>query len=218
MALLVTAASVQDSVAGQALIEEVAAEHPTVRKTWGDGGYRQHLVEHAAILGTDMHIVCRALVLVIVKRSNDMRDFVVPPKRWIVERFFAHRMRPRRLARDFERRTAGTEAVIYWSATLLMTRRLALSRPQPAGTAPAAARSAERDQAFRLWPLRLHLHRYRLQDEQGDLFLAGEGPSAETVPVRAHLRDCAGSPPTALARQSLTPHGRLRRGLRGRPR
>ncbi|MFF7987636.1 transposase [Streptomyces sp. NPDC007901] len=113
VALLVTAASVQDSVAGQALIEEVAAEHPTVRKTRGYGGYRQHLVEHAAILGIDMHIVCRALVLVIIKRSNAMRDFVVPPKRRIVERFFAHRMRPRRLARDFERRTAGTEAMIY---------------------------------------------------------------------------------------------------------
>ncbi|AYC44147.1 hypothetical protein DWG14_08456 [Streptomyces griseorubiginosus] len=59
LAVLVTAASVQDSVAGQALIEKVAAEHPTVRKTWVDGGYRQHLVEHAATLGIDMHIVRR---------------------------------------------------------------------------------------------------------------------------------------------------------------
>jgi hypothetical protein len=50
LAVLVTAASVQDSVAGQTLIERVAAEHPTVRKTWVDGGYRQHLVEHAATL------------------------------------------------------------------------------------------------------------------------------------------------------------------------
>lgn len=47
LGVLVTAASVQDSIAGQTLIEKVAVEHPSVRKTWVDGGYRQHLVEHA---------------------------------------------------------------------------------------------------------------------------------------------------------------------------
>ncbi|WP_443072326.1 hypothetical protein [Streptomyces sp. NBC_01485] len=36
-------------------------------------------------------------------------------------------MRTRRLARDFERRTTSAEAMIYWSMTLLMTRRLARS-------------------------------------------------------------------------------------------
>ncbi|WP_260470689.1 transposase [Streptomyces sp. RP5T] len=50
-----------------------------------------------------------------------------PAKRWIVERRFAHLMRTRRLARDFERRTTSAEAMIYWSMTLLMTRRLARS-------------------------------------------------------------------------------------------
>ena len=51
------------------------------------------------------------------------------PKRWIVERFFAHLMRSRRLVRDFERRTDSAEAMIYWSMTLLMTRRLARRCP-----------------------------------------------------------------------------------------
>lgn len=39
LTVLVTAASVQDSDAGQALVDHVAAEHPTVRKTWVDGGW-----------------------------------------------------------------------------------------------------------------------------------------------------------------------------------
>jgi transposase len=56
----------------------------------------------------------------------------VLPKRWIVERLFAHLMRTRRLARDYERRTTSAEAMIYWSMTLLMTRRLARSCPQQA--------------------------------------------------------------------------------------
>lgn len=51
LAVLVTAASVQDSVAGTSLLDQVAAEHPRIRKVWVDGGYRRHLVEHAATLG-----------------------------------------------------------------------------------------------------------------------------------------------------------------------
>ncbi|WP_454340369.1 hypothetical protein [Streptomyces ambofaciens] len=66
-----------------------------------------------------------ALVLAIVRRSDDMRGFVVLPKRWIVERLFAHLMRSRRLVRDFERRATSAGAMIYWSMTGLMTRRLA---------------------------------------------------------------------------------------------
>lgn len=42
------------------------------------------------------------------------------PKRWIVERCFAHPMRTRRLVRDFERRTASAEAAMCWSVILLM--------------------------------------------------------------------------------------------------
>src|SRR3954469_11223978 len=45
------------SVAGTHLVDQVAAAHPTIRKVRGDGGYRQHLVEHAAQLGIDMEIV-----------------------------------------------------------------------------------------------------------------------------------------------------------------
>ncbi|GAA2463348.1 hypothetical protein GCM10010405_54790 [Streptomyces macrosporus] len=59
LAVLVTAASVQDFVAGTRLLGQVAAEHPTVRKTWVDGGYRWHLVEYAARLGIDLEIVQR---------------------------------------------------------------------------------------------------------------------------------------------------------------
>ncbi|MER7813298.1 transposase [Streptomyces sp900116325] len=87
---------------------------------WADGGYTGSLVEHC--------LTALALVLAIVKRSDDMRGFVVLPKRWIVERLFAHLMRSRRLVRDFERSTSSAEAMIYWSMTMIMTRRLARSR------------------------------------------------------------------------------------------
>ena len=59
LAVLVTAASVQDSVAGALLLDQVATQNPGIRKMWVDGGYRQHLVEHAATLGIDMEITAR---------------------------------------------------------------------------------------------------------------------------------------------------------------
>ncbi len=60
LAVLVTVAGVQDSVAGTQLLGQVAAAHPDLRKVWVDGGYRKHFVEHAAALGIDMEITTRA--------------------------------------------------------------------------------------------------------------------------------------------------------------
>ncbi|MFF2922652.1 IS5 family transposase [Streptomyces celluloflavus] len=116
LVVLVTAASVQDSVAGTDLIDHVAAAHPSIRKAWVDGGYRQHLVEHAARLGIDMEIV---------QRTPGTKGFAPLPKRWTVERTYGWLMFHRRLARDYETLPARSEAVIHLAMTDLMARRLA---------------------------------------------------------------------------------------------
>ncbi|MFG2367669.1 IS5 family transposase [Streptomyces mirabilis] len=121
LGVMVTAADTGDRAAAQVLLEQVAEAHHRLALIWADGGYTGSLVEHC--------LAAFALVLANVKRSDDMRGFVVLPKRWIVERLFAHLMRTRRLARDFERCTPSAEAMIYWSMILLMTHRLA--RPHP---------------------------------------------------------------------------------------
>ncbi len=59
LAVLVTAAGVQDSIAGRTLLEQAATEHPSPRKVWVDGGYRRHFVEDAATLGIDLEIIQR---------------------------------------------------------------------------------------------------------------------------------------------------------------
>lgn len=102
----------------------MAGAHHLLALVWADGGYTGSLVEYC--------LATLALVLAIIKRSDDVKGFVVVSKRWIVERFFAHLMRTRRLVRDFERRTASAEAMVYWSMISLMARRLARPRPQPA--------------------------------------------------------------------------------------
>ncbi|MFK4150286.1 IS5 family transposase [Streptomyces sp. NPDC004065] len=120
LGVMVTAADVGDRSTAQVLLRQVVDAHHRLELVWADGGYTGSLVEHC--------LATFALVLAIVKRSDDRRGFVVLPKRWIVERLFAHLMRSRRLVRDFERRTTSAEAMVYWSMTLLMTRRLARSR------------------------------------------------------------------------------------------
>ncbi|WAU82262.1 IS5 family transposase [Streptomyces sp. Qhu-G9] len=115
LAVLVTAASVQDSVAGTQLLDQVAAGHPGIRKVWVDGGYRQHLVEHAATLGIDMEITAR---------TPGTRGFTPIPKRWAVERTYGWLMLHRRLARDYETLPARSEAMIHLAMTDLMARRL----------------------------------------------------------------------------------------------
>lgn len=121
LAVTVAPADTGDRTAAQVLLAQVTDAHHLLELVWGDGGYTGGLIEHC--------FTALALVLVIVKRTDDQKGFVVLPKRWIVERFFAHLMRSRRLVRDFERRTSSAEAMVHWSMTLLMTRRLARPRP-----------------------------------------------------------------------------------------
>nr|WP_326783470.1 IS5 family transposase [Streptomyces sp. NBC_00151] len=114
-AVLVTAASVQDSVAGARLLDQVGAERPGIRKVWVDGGYRQHRVEHAATLGINMEIT---------QRTPGTRGFTPIPKRWAVERTYGWLMFHRRPARDYETLPTRSEAMIHIAMTDLMARRL----------------------------------------------------------------------------------------------
>ena len=67
------------------------------------------------------------LSLAIVKRSDDMKGFVVLPRRWVVQRTFSWFGRNRRLAKDFEN-LAETLATLVALASL----QLALRRPAQA--------------------------------------------------------------------------------------
>ncbi|WP_329135389.1 transposase [Streptomyces sp. NBC_01476] len=91
LGVMVTAADVGDRTAAKVLLQRVAEEHHRLEVVWADGGYTGPLVEHC--------LTTLALVLAIVKCSDDRKGFVVLPKRWIVERTYAWLMRTRRLAR-----------------------------------------------------------------------------------------------------------------------
>ena len=65
------------------------------------------------------------LRLAIVKRSDDMKGFVVLPRRWVVERTFSWFGRNRRLARDFEHLAETLLTVLTLAFIRLAIRRLA---------------------------------------------------------------------------------------------
>ncbi|MFD4578047.1 IS5 family transposase [Streptomyces sp. NPDC058417] len=115
LTVLVTAASVQDSVAGERLLDRLAADHPGLRKGWADRGYREYLVNHAARLGIDLEVV---------RRTPGTKGFHVLPRRWVVERTLGWLMHHRRLARDYEALPTRSTAMIYITMIALMTRRI----------------------------------------------------------------------------------------------
>ena len=67
----------------------------------------------------------RKIRLEIVKPSDDMKGFVVLPKRWSVERTFSWLYKYRRLNKDYEFLTQSSESMIYIAMTHLMVRRIA---------------------------------------------------------------------------------------------
>jgi transposase len=94
---------------------------PRCRFVFADAGFAGRLVDWAAR-------ILRTTVAVVHKPAGQ-RGFAVIPWRWVVERTFAWLTAHRRLARDYERHPAHSEAMIRWAAINTMTCRLARGRP-----------------------------------------------------------------------------------------
>jgi transposase len=129
LAVLVTAASVQDRDAARPLLWNLRRAFPSVKLAWADGGYAGKLVTWAASK------LKPKLTLEIVRRPDDLHTFQVLPRRWVVERTLAWITRHRRTVRDYERLPAHHETYVYWAMIIVMTRRLAR---HPATAQPAA--------------------------------------------------------------------------------
>jgi transposase len=114
LAVMVTAASVQDSTAGQQILDRIAVEHPSVSMAWVDGGYNNAVVNHGARLGIQVEVVKRPTT----------KGFQVLPRRWVVERTLGWLMRHRRLVRDYEALPHRSSTMIHWAMTNIMSRTL----------------------------------------------------------------------------------------------
>ena len=92
LAVVVHAANVHDTKSGINPAKEAYAAYPTIEKFCGDEGYRKSFEEDVlAKLGLGVDISVRIVP-----------QFVVLPKRWVVERTFAWLGNSRRLSKDYE--------------------------------------------------------------------------------------------------------------------
>ena len=87
---------------------------PFVERVFADSTYDSDRVADA----------CSA-TLEIVRKFKDQVGFVLLPRRWVVECFFAWIGRNRRSAKDFEASLASAAAFLYAASVMLLVRRLA---------------------------------------------------------------------------------------------
>src|SRR5690242_14043903 len=91
MRVVVHSAGMQDRDGAALVLDKVRARFPWLELVWADSGYNARQVA-AAVAKVP------ALRLEIVKRTDDMRGFVVLPRRWVIERTFSWFGRNRRLS------------------------------------------------------------------------------------------------------------------------
>lgn len=115
LALVITAASVQDTNGGKDVVTALAAAHPTVTAGWVDNGYKTGFLEHAAAHG---------ITFEQVSKLEGQKGFAALPRRWVVERTFGWLVLHRRLVRDYETLPERSATMIHWAMIDNMSRRL----------------------------------------------------------------------------------------------
>ena len=115
---LMTPAHMQDRDGGTLLFTALGEQFPRLAKLFADGAYQGPQFAQA------LAPIRPQLQLEIVTRSDQVKGFVVLPKRWIVERTLAWLNRCRPLAKDFENRLRYALAFVHLAAIRLMVRKL----------------------------------------------------------------------------------------------
>ncbi len=118
MRVVVHSAAIQDRDGAVLVLDKIRRRFPWLELIWADGGYNAWQVDAAVAKVPPLRME-------IVKRSDDMKGFVVLPRRWVVERTFSWFGRNRRLARDFENLAETLETFATLAAIQLALRRLA---------------------------------------------------------------------------------------------
>lgn len=119
--VVVTAASVPERAGGKQVLTKVHEMGAAVSRLcviWVDGGYSgQPFLQWA--------MDSFRWIIWMVLRPEQSKGFVLVKKRWVVERTFGWLNWYRRLSKDYERKPASSEAMLYIAMIRLMVRRLA---------------------------------------------------------------------------------------------
>jgi putative transposase len=115
LAVVIQSASIQDRDGSKDVIEKLANKRKKVVKIFGDGGYRGKLIDWAQErFKMDLEIIKR----------NELSQFKVLPKRWVVERTFSWIDTNRRNSKYYERLNNTGVAMVQLSLLRIMLNRL----------------------------------------------------------------------------------------------
>jgi putative transposase len=118
LAVVVTAANVDDAAGAKVVLRQLAARaFPRLELLWADNKYHNYELE--AWLSENARFTIE-----VVSRPKGSRGFVLLPKRWVVERSLAWLERYRRNSKDYERLTVSSAVMIQISMIQLMLHRL----------------------------------------------------------------------------------------------
>ena len=114
LAVVVHAANIHDTKSGINPAKKAFKKYRTIKRFCGDEGYRKSFEE----------AVLEQLKLGVDISERIVPQFVVLPKRWVVERTFAWMGNSRRFSKDYEIRTVSSENVIMISHIHTLLRRI----------------------------------------------------------------------------------------------
>ncbi len=121
LTVVVHAASFQDQEGARQVFKKLKEKFSRLKVIFGDSAYGRSGLP--AWVKNSFGWILQAVL-----RPVGMKDFVVLPKRWIVERTFAWLGRYRRHSKDYEKTTESSEALTYIAMIALMSKRLAVMK------------------------------------------------------------------------------------------
>ena len=106
-------ADVQDRDGAVPVLKQSRRSYPFIVKAFADAGYAGDKPASATLIAVE-----------IVRKSPGQVGFVVHPRRWVVERFFAWISRNRRLWKDPEATLASAKAFLYAASVMMLLHRI----------------------------------------------------------------------------------------------
>lgn len=119
VAVTVVVASTSDNAGGIEVFDRARHRSSRLAKIWCDGGFKRTFIAHCGAHHVSAEVVNRI----------HAHEFVVLPRRWVVERTWSWLMNSRRLQIDYERDPIVTEGFIWAVHSRHLLRRLTTPLP-----------------------------------------------------------------------------------------
>lgn len=131
LAVSVHTANIQDRDGAAPVVAQAVEKYPSIKKLFVDGGYagrcadglrEQHKIDVEVVRRPSIASAWTDGQLPLF--TPPQSSFVILPKRWVVERTHSWIERPRRMAKDHDRRLDVSESWIWFTEARLLLRRL----------------------------------------------------------------------------------------------